>query len=313
MLTRRTICGTALAALLAGCELQEFDPTDKRVVQTPTDDAAARSVISADGVSISFEVEGRGETALVFIHGWSCDSGYWRAQLPAFSNAYTTVAVDLAGHGLSGANRRDWSMAAFGEDVAAVIRALPHRHVILIGHSMGGYVALEAARLQPERVMGVIGVDSLQDLDGQQPDPEGAAALLTALRRQPRETTRSFVLETFFTPRSDPSLARQIADDMASAPPSVAVPSMEMLMAYDPKPVAASLDIPVVAIVGEMMPVDERAARDRVPRFRAQKIPGGGHFLHIEQPEIFNAMLREEIGLMAADLGVDHETRRPAA
>lgn len=54
MLTRRNICGTVLAALLAGCELRGFDPADKRVVQTPADDAAARSVISADGVDGRF-------------------------------------------------------------------------------------------------------------------------------------------------------------------------------------------------------------------------------------------------------------------
>lgn len=203
MLTRRTICGSMLAGLLAGCEPLGSESADKPVLKIRAADETVRRVISADGVSISFEVKGRRETALVFIHGWSCDSEYWKAQLAFFSDAYTTVAVDLAGHGLSGADRRNWSMAAYGKDVAAVIRALPNQRVILIGHSMGGYVALEAAHLQPERVIGVVGVDSLQDLDGRQTDTQGAAALLTALRQQPREATRAFVLETFFTEQSD--------------------------------------------------------------------------------------------------------------
>ena len=294
---------TRLALAIGGLAAVGCDSPPPVAPEAATRAAAAapgvvRTVRSADGVEIAFTVSGRGATALVFIHGWSCDSGYWAGQLPAFSGAYATVAVDLAGHGSSGTDRRDWSIEAFGDDVAAVIRSLPHERVILVGHSMGGYAALEAARRFPERVIGIVGVDTLQDLDGRRPDPEGAEALLEGLRRQPRETTRSFVLQSFFTEASDPGLARRIADDMADAPPSVATPSMEALVRYDPARAAAALDIPLTAIIGDMMPVDEAAARERLPRYRAVRIPGAGHFLHMEEAERFNALLAAEIARM---------------
>ena len=298
MRLKQMIRALLIGASLAGCEMQPgAGPSSKTTVDAP---AGTRTVRSADGTEIAFAVAGAGQTALVFIHGWSCDSGYWDAQVPAFSNQYTTVAVDLAGHGRSGAERRRWSMAAYGQDVAAVVRSLPHRRIILIGHSMGGYAALGAARLLPERVIGVVGVDSLQDLDGQATDEAGAEMLLAGLRRQPMETTRGFVLETFFTERSDPALARRIADDMATAPPSVSVPSMEALMRYDPKPTASALRMPVVAIIGEMMPVDETAAKRLVPGFRARKISRAGHFFQIEEPDTFNAELRSELARIEA-------------
>ena len=98
---------------------------------------------------------------LVFVHGWSCDSRYWRAQIPYFSQKYRIALVDLAGHGHSGFGRSNYTMGSFGEDVLAVVEALGAEKVILIGHSMGGIVIAEAARLMPEKVLGLIGVDTL--------------------------------------------------------------------------------------------------------------------------------------------------------
>ncbi len=89
---------------------------------------------------------------MVLIHGWSCDGNYWKEQIAPLKAKYTTVTVDLAGHGASGANRTDWSMGNFGEDVAAVVRQIHNQKVVLVGHSMGAPVALEAARRIGDRV-----------------------------------------------------------------------------------------------------------------------------------------------------------------
>ena len=111
---------------------------------------------------------GKGDPAIVLIHGWSCDGNYWSAQLEALKAKYTTVTVDLAGHGASGRNRTDWSMGNFGEDVAAVVRQLQNTKIVLVGHSMGAPVALEATRRIGDRVIGIIAVDSLKTI-GQPP------------------------------------------------------------------------------------------------------------------------------------------------
>ena len=91
-------------------------------------------VRSGDGVPLAFEVHGAGAPALVFVHGWSCDRSYWRGQLRPLAARYRTVAVDLAGHGESGLGRRAWTMAAFGEDVVAVVEQLGLVQLVLIGH-----------------------------------------------------------------------------------------------------------------------------------------------------------------------------------
>src|SRR5262249_39087570 len=93
---------------------------------------------SGDGVPVAYDVRGRGSTALVFVHGWCCDRFHWRNQVDAFAPDYRVVAIDLGGHGASGANRKTWDVAALAGDVEAVLRALRLDRVILVGHSMGG-------------------------------------------------------------------------------------------------------------------------------------------------------------------------------
>ena len=99
-----------------------------------------------DGVDIHYEAMGSGSPTLVFIHGWNCDRHYWSGQLSYFAEQHQVVAIDLAGHGESGLQRTEWTIGQFGADVASVADQLALDDVILVGHSMGGPVALEAAR-----------------------------------------------------------------------------------------------------------------------------------------------------------------------
>src|SRR5262245_26315272 len=114
--------------------------------------------IAPDGVRIAFEDHGAELPALVFVHGWSCDRTYWRGQAP-LAERHRVVTIDLAGHGESGVDRASWTMAAFGGDVAAVVEQLGLDDAVLIGHSMGGDVIVEAAPLLGGRVRGLVWVD----------------------------------------------------------------------------------------------------------------------------------------------------------
>lgn len=109
---------------------------------------------AADGVEIVYSVAGKGEPALVFIHGGLANRGFWDGPLKEFGACHKVIAPDLAGHGESGANRTKWGLAEFGADVKAVIDAERPDKVIIFGNSLGGPVAVEAALLLPGRVLG---------------------------------------------------------------------------------------------------------------------------------------------------------------
>lgn len=123
-----------------------------------------RVAFSEDGTPISWEAHGEGEPALLFVHGWSCDARYWKKQVRVFSKTRRVITMDLAGHGHSGMDREKYTMASFGEDVRAVVEASGTKQVVLIGHSMGGSVIAEAAAVMPEQVIGLIGVDTLENV-----------------------------------------------------------------------------------------------------------------------------------------------------
>lgn len=262
---------------------------------------------SVDGVHIEYRVRGAGAPLVVLVHGWSCDSNYWRAQLPALTPRYTVLTVDLAGHGASGSNRSDWSMQNFGADVAAAVRAHWSRHadaprkVVLVGHSMGGPVVIEAARQLGASVLGVIGVDTFKGLGGPPPDPKAAEQRLAAFSKDFIGNTRQLVTTSFFTPAANPAFVRQITDDMSSAPPDVAIPSIRGMNAWGAGAGRDLKDItvPIIAIVSDMNPIDDARSRKVAPTFRSIVMPGRGHFLMMEDPAGFNPILVREIDALA--------------
>lgn len=303
----RALALVALAALIAACSRA---PTPAAPDSPSTPGAAAadapsppegapRIALSSDQVHIDYRVYGSGTPIIVLIHGWSCDANYWSAQIPALRERYTVAAVNLAGHGASSRNRTDWSMASFGEDVAAVVRALPEGPVILVGHSMGGPVALEAARLLPDRVIGVIGVDTFGDLGAPVRSASDVEARIKPMREDYIGYIHEMVPRRFFGTGADPALVRRVADDMALAPPEVAIPASTALLGYDANPTLAQLHVPVRTIDTELTgPLDLERIRRVVPGFHATVMPGLGHFPMMEDPAAFNRALEAEIAAL---------------
>lgn len=257
-------------------------------------------VPSKDGTPISYEVYGEGEPTLVFVHGWSCDSRYWRAQAPYFSRTYRVVVLDLAGHGHSGVERKRYTMKSFGEDVRAVTEAAGGKSVILIGHSMGGSVIAEAARLMPKQVIGLIGVDTLENIE--YPLTREELTKMTApLRKNFREGARQFV-SPMISPNTDPKLREWILADMSSAPPAVGLSAMdEMMQQYltgEAARVFEKARIPVVTVNGDLWPVNFEANRRHMFFYDAIVFKNADHFLMMNQPEEFNRALEKAIRML---------------
>jgi pimeloyl-ACP methyl ester carboxylesterase len=250
------------------------------------------TTLSADSVPIVYEVHGKGTPALVFVHGWSCDRSYWKAQIKAFAEHYRVVALDLAGHGASGTVRKEYSIESFGADVAAVVNKLNLYQVVLIGHSMGGDVIAAAARLLPRnRMAGLVMVDTYHEL-GEGRSPLQVQAFVAKLRSHFADSVLSFV-RRLFIPSSDSALVEWVATDMASAPPRIALSAVEYSFNYS-RQIAKTLQelrMPVVALNADYHPTDTVSMK----RYGVDVVivPGLGHFLMMENPERFNQVLEE--------------------
>ena len=254
--------------------------------------------LSPDSISLSYTVQGKGEPALVFVHCWSCDKSYWKNQVPYFEKNYTVVTLDLAGHGDSGLGRKNWTIESFGADVAAVVKALDLKRVILIGHSMGGPVILEAARLMPDRVIGLVGVDTFRDFAQKFPEDQ-RKAFLDPLTANFQGTTDRFV-RSMFPDNADSALVAGIAADMASEPAEVGIGAMKSIINYDPVPALKELKIPIRCINADKWPTDVEGNKKLAYSFEVKFMPGRGHFVHLEDPATFNELLAETIQELAA-------------
>ena len=250
-----------------------------------------------DGVDIHYELVGSGSPTLVFIHGWNCDRSYWSGQIPVFAATNQVVAIDLAGHGDSGVGRDEWTMANFGEDVAAVADALRLEDMILVGHSMGGPVALEAARRLKARVRMIIGADTLNDVSMTFPD-EQLSGMLAAMEADFQGTVEGLVRSSFFLPTSDPALIEHIALDMGAAPPIAGMGAFEGYARWFNEEAAGALaevQVPIRLINSDYRPTNTASGQSLTMSFEAVLMSGVGHFVMQEDPEQFNALLTELI------------------
>lgn len=103
--------------------------------------------------ALAYNVSGDG-TAIVFIHGFCQNKEVFKAQEQALSGHFKVVSVDLPGHGQSSLSS-DLSIKLIAERLQATLKLLKISKAILIGHSMGGYVAMTFAKLYPKAILGV--------------------------------------------------------------------------------------------------------------------------------------------------------------
>lgn len=244
---------------------------------------------SADGVPIHYEVYKKGSPVLLFVHGWCCDKSYWQKQVDHFLAHYSIATMDLAGHGASGLERDAWTISAFAADVVAVVEALDLAQVVLIGHAYSGAVIVEAALRMPKRIVGLVAVDAFRSFDPPRTHEE-METLLAPFRANFVETMRPFV-GMMFAPTADPIVKEWIVNDMAAAPPHVAIGAGAGQNSYIPQMESAlqALQVPITAILSDFLPIDRAAAQQQ--RITVEVIAGTGHFPMLEEPDTFNHLL----------------------
>lgn len=296
---RHALLAGAVVLLLGACARHAppaAESAARAAPPAPIADGAPQIVDSADGVHIEYQVYGRGEPAVVLIHGWANNANYWNAQLEPLKARYTVVTLNLAGHGASERNREDWSMANYGADVAAVAHAIANPKIVLVGHAMGAIVALEAARTLGARVSGIIAVDSLKTI-GQPVMPKAQFdELVQPFRTDFIGHMHDFVAQYLFTKDADPAFVRKVAEDMSHISPQVALPSLEALYRYDFSSVLPLIRVPIIAINSDLhMTTDDARIQKLAPTFRSIVVPGAGHFLMMEAPARFNPLLLQAI------------------
>jgi len=256
-----------------------------------------------DGQSVHYLDEGVGDQAVLFVHGFPFKASMWEPQFPvAVESGRRVVAPDLPGFGRSAvpADRSAYSIDGYADLVAALVGDLGLGRVVLVGLSMGGYIALAVARRHSDVLAGLVLADTRADPDS----PEV---------RRARSDQQALVEERgHVTPLVDGLLARILADTgprhaevgatlgdmMRSTAPAGWIGALEaMKQRRDQTDLLPTIDVPTLVVVGEgdaLAPVDVAEAMAKgIPGARLEIVPGAGHVANLENPEVFNRAFSE--------------------
>ena len=248
--------------------------------------------------------QGHGAPPLVFVHGFACSHEDWRHQLELFSRSHETLACDLRGHGATPGRPHECSIEHYGGDVAALVNNFELRGAFLIGHSMGCRVVLEAARLVPKRVAGVVLIDGSRN-PGDNADAAEAAARALVSNAGYAAFAENLFRQMFFkkTPESESIVARAVRSSASFGPEL-----WPRMARWD----VASMDNALAAVRGRILAIQSTTRNAQLQRApmkpgdtspwlellksygaRVEIIPDTGHFTQLEAPQPVNRLIAE--------------------
>ena len=247
--------------------------------------------------------EGRGAPPLLFVHGFACAHTDWKFQLEQFKKTHDVVACDLRGHGATPGRPHECSIEHYGGDVAALVNNLELRGVFLIGHSMGCRVVLEAARLLPKRVAGVVLIDGSRAGSGDADAAESAAR--TAIGGNYAAFAENLFRQMFFrqTKESEAIVARAVRSSA-----SFGAELWPRMARWD----AAMVEGALAAVRGRILAIQSTARGPDLKRSplkpgdtspwlellksygaKIEIVPDTGHFTQLEAPQRVNQLIAE--------------------
>ncbi|MDN5214635.1 alpha/beta hydrolase [Fulvivirgaceae bacterium BMA12] len=278
----------ALLFLLGAC-------TQKNKTQETME--APRLEVKNGAMPINYNQCGDGDVALLFVHGWGINQSYWDGQVDYFCKNYTVVTMDVPGFGQTAKTRDQWTIENYGQDVGAVIDQLGLDQVILVGHSMGGDIVLEAALNNPEKVIGIIGIDNFKSpaFEKSEEMENFLSDFVQSLRENYREVVGDFGRKYLFHPNTDSLIIERVVGDFQNSDPDVAIGSIESLFNYPEASKLQKLDIKLHLINCVFTPIMEENLQATGVAYEIVNMEETGHYPMLEKPDEFNQQLAATI------------------
>jgi len=236
-----------------------------------------------DGVALAYEDSPGADGTILLVHGWGMDRSVLEPLSESFRSSHRVVSVDLRGFGESDAPKQPYTIHGYADDLAFLMRELGLRRAIVIGHSMGGMIALDfAARYPGETAAAVI-------LEGMVVASDAAlAGLRSMLEHVRRPDYRDFVagLITQLTgPDFEPAERERVVALCAACPQHVLISALEGILAFDSVAAAAEVKCPLLYIGTNTTYADLPRFKELCPELVTGQLVGCGHYSPLEVPE----------------------------
>jgi pimeloyl-ACP methyl ester carboxylesterase len=252
--------------------------------------------VDRDGVKIAYDTTGRGDPAIVLVHGWACDRSYLSPQREHFATAHAVAALDLRGHGESDVPVPDsgvYDVEAHCADVLAVSAAAGFDRPVVIGHSLGGLVALACAA-RAGAVRAAVMIDPAPMLN--QPIRAYLADAADKIEADAHRTWRTEFVNGMFLP-TDTVRREEIVDGMTEQAPSIAAAALRAIPQFDAAAALGAVQVPLL-LIGSATPTDAPSdLRGACPTITIGQTVGAGHFNQLEVPDQVNLMIERFLSI----------------
>ncbi len=251
-----------------------------------------------DGVRLCYEesdLAGVNRAPIMFVHGWCCDHRYFAPQHGHFATRHHVVSVDQRGFGASDKPDQKYTIEGFADDLAWLCRELGLTKPALVGHSMGGAIALATAARHPELPRAIALCDPAIFFPGFM--ASAIQPFLTALASPGfKEAATQFADQRLFIAADDPVMRARIVAEMSQTQQQVMSTAFESIMSFDSESAAKACKVPTLLIDAEP-PVCERARfKAACPQLQFASTAGAGHFHQLLVPDQVNAMIAKFLG-----------------
>lgn len=276
---RRSLCGALLAISLLWTVKA---PLAKEV--SPQDRFA-----KLDGMRVHYQNYGDGKDALVFVHGWTCNLTFWKANVPAFTQQTRVITVDLPGHGQSDKPQITYSMDLFARAIDAVMQDAKVERATLVGHSMGTPVIRQFYRKYPSKTRALVIVDGSLKPFG---NPEQMKQFMEPFRGPGYKEHAERMIGFIATGIKDKAVLAEVKTAMLATPQHVMVGAMDAMLDPAIWKEQEKINVPVLAVMAknpQWTAEYEQFVRALVPNLDYQMWEGVSHFLMMDEPQKFNA------------------------
>ncbi|MEK6813178.1 MAG: alpha/beta fold hydrolase [Nitrospirota bacterium] len=252
------------------------------------------------GIIYFVETGERGRLPVLFVHGFPFSSAMWDSQMEAVGRRCRAIACDIRGLGRSEVGDGQYTIEGHVDDLIGLLDRLEIDKTVVVGLSMGGYIALRTLERNPERFLAAVLCDTRAEADDNAGKLKRANGAASVKRHGAAAFAESF-LPAVFAPeslRTKPEAVKLIKSIIAATPPlAIAGHLIAMAGRTDTTASLAAIGVPTLIMVGEndtlTPPALARAMHERIPGSKLYLVPGAGHMSNLENPEFFNSRLLE--------------------
>jgi 3-oxoadipate enol-lactonase len=257
-----------------------------------------------NGANLEYETHGpRTGVPVVLIHGFPFSKEMWAPQVEVLRDRYYVVTYDVRGHGKSDAGDGQYSVELFVDDLIGLLDHLRIGRAVLVGLSMGGYIALRAVERNPDRVRALVLCDTRSEADGNEGKIKRAVQARAVKADGLKDFAKTFVRavfaeKTFETNPAAVSMIQGIVE--TTSPLAVAGTLLALAARTDTTASLFTINVPVLLLVGKhdalTPPSASEAMKDKIPQARLRILPHAGHLSNLEAADAFNEELLTFLG-----------------